>query len=64
MKNQRLLALFILGWILFNYPIMSVFDRHADAFGIPVLYVYLFATWGLVIALLIWIIEYQRNKTP
>ena len=55
--HQRLLALFLLGWALFNFPLLSVFNRATTVFGIPVLYVYIFATWAAVIALVAWIVE-------
>ena len=55
--NQRLIALFLLGWVLFNFPMLSLFNQPATLFGIPTLYVYIFAAWALVIALMAWIAE-------
>ncbi len=55
--HQRLLALFLLGWALFNFPLLSIFNRAATLFGIPVLYVYIFVAWAVVIALAAWIVE-------
>jgi hypothetical protein len=54
---QRLIALFLLGWALFNFPLLSIFNRPATLFGIPILYVYLFASWALIIGLVAWIAE-------
>jgi hypothetical protein len=51
-KGQRLIALFVLGCLLFNYPVLSLFNVAADAFGVPVLYAYIFAAWTLLIALM------------
>ena len=42
-KGQRLIALFILGCLLFNYPVLSLFNVAAEAFGVPVLLVALMA---------------------
>jgi len=56
-KGQRLMALALLGWILFNYPILALFNRSGMLFGIPILYAYLFAVWGLLIALMAWVVE-------
>jgi hypothetical protein len=50
-KGQRLVALFLLGCLLFNYPLISLFDRSGMVLGIPVLYAYLFAAWVLFIGL-------------
>ena len=35
-KGQRLIALFVLGCLLFNYPVLSLFNLPAEAFGVPV----------------------------
>jgi hypothetical protein len=59
-KGQRLVAVFLLGLLLFNYPLMALFNRAAVAFGIPVLYAYIFGAWALLIALLAIVIERPR----
>jgi hypothetical protein len=56
-KSQRLVALFLLGVLLFNYPLLALFNRAADVFGIPVLYAGIFLCWALLIALLALVIE-------
>jgi hypothetical protein len=50
-RGSRLACLFVLGWALFCYPFLAVFNVHAMVFGVPVLYAYLFSTWLLVIVL-------------
>ena len=55
--GQRLSALFILGWLAFNYPLLSLFNSAGTWFGIPRLYAYLFIAWSLFIGLLVWIAE-------
>ena len=57
LTGQRLVALCVLGWLLFNYPLLALFDRAATCFGIPLLYAYLFAAWALFIGLLAFIVE-------
>ena len=56
-KSQRLAALFVLGCLLFNYPLLALFNRPTLLGGIPLLYVYVFAAWALLIALLALVIE-------
>jgi hypothetical protein len=56
-KGQRLVALFLFGNLLFNYPLLALFNRHGSVFGIPLLYVYVFGAWALLIALLTYIVE-------
>jgi hypothetical protein len=50
-RGQRLVALFLLGCLLFNYPVLVLFNSHETVFGIPLLYAYLFSAWILVIVL-------------
>lgn len=57
LKGERLVATFVCGCVLFNYPLLSLFDRDVEVFGIPLLYVYVFAAWAGLIALMAWIIE-------
>lgn len=50
-KSERLIALAFLGFLLFNYPLLSLFSTEGAVLGIPVLYAYLFISWALLIAL-------------
>jgi hypothetical protein len=52
MRGQRLVALCLLGFVLFNYPLLAVFNVQATVFGVPVLYLYFFVAWGALIALM------------
>jgi uncharacterized membrane protein len=56
-KGQRLVGLFLLGCLLFNYPLLAIFNVRATVLGIPVLYAYLFAAWALLIVLVAAIME-------
>ena len=49
--HERLVALFLLGALLFTPPLIAVFNSATRFLGLPVLYLYLFATWAAVIAL-------------
>ena len=55
--GQRLIALFLLGCLLFNYPLLSLFDSGERLFGVPLVYAYLFVVWLLLIALLALVVE-------
>ena len=50
-RGQRLVGLFLLGCLLFNYPMLALFNAHATVFGVPLLYAYLFGAWALLVAL-------------
>ena len=59
-KGQRLVALFVLGCLLFNYPVLSLFNLPAQVFGVPVLYAYIFAAWAMLVALMALVVETRR----
>jgi hypothetical protein len=56
-RGERLIGLFLLGCLLFNFPLLALFNQPATILGIPLLYTYLFAAWGLLIALVALIME-------
>jgi hypothetical protein len=57
LKGQRLVALFLLGCLLFNYPLLSLFASDMRLWGIPLVYVYLFTAWTVLIGAMALIIE-------
>lgn len=61
-KNKRLVGLFILGCVFFNYPLLSLFNLKIMIFGVPLLYFYIFAAWTLLI-LLAAIVTKRRRST-
>ena len=61
LTGQRLIALFLLGLLLLNYPIFSLFAGATNVLGIPLLYVYVFFVWALLIALMALVLERARD---
>jgi hypothetical protein len=57
LRAQRLLALFALGWLLLNLPLLTLWDRDVTVFGLPLLPAALFTGWALLIALAGWVAE-------
>jgi hypothetical protein len=55
--GEGLFFLFLLGVFLFNPPLLSIFDIPRQLFGVPLLYIYLFACWGALLLLVAFIIE-------
>ena len=51
-KAQRFVALCMLGLVLFNFPILALFNVPGTLLGVPVLYAYLFIAWAALIALM------------
>lgn len=63
LKAERLVALFLVGWIGFNPPILALFGVPRLVFGLPVLFVYLFFGWAAVIGLAALIVERGAPET-
>ncbi|MEE9480958.1 MAG: hypothetical protein V3V34_10515 [Kiloniellales bacterium] len=57
MTSERLASLFLLGVLLFNPPLLSIFDFPDYVLGIPVLYIYLFTAWAVLVLLMALTIE-------
>ena len=57
LAGVRLVAVFIAGMLLLNYPVLSLFDRPLVVFGLPLLHVYLFSVWLGLIGVVAWIVE-------
>jgi hypothetical protein len=55
--GQRLVWGFLLGVVLLNDPVLSLFDRGQQLGGIPLVYVYLFVVWAGLIGLLAWTLK-------
>ena len=60
--SQRLVALFAGGWVLFNFPLLGLWDRDATVWGIPLFPAALFLLWGGLIAVLAWLMERTDNR--
>lgn len=56
-KGQRFVALCMLGLVLFNYPILALFNLPSTVFGVPVLYAYIFIAWAALIAMMAFVAE-------
>ena len=55
--GQRFVAVCMLGMVLFNYPILALFNVWGTVAGIPVLYAYIFVAWAALIALMAYLAE-------
>jgi hypothetical protein len=57
LTHERLVALFLLGVLLFTPPFLGIFNTPDRVLGLPALYLYLFAAWTLLIVLVTLVIE-------
>ena len=56
-KSQRFVALCMLGMVLFNFPILALFNITGTLLGVPALYAYIFMAWAALIALMALVAE-------
>jgi hypothetical protein len=56
-KGQRLIALCMLGALMFNYPLLALFNVSSVILGVPVLYAYIFTAWALLVGLMAFVAE-------
>jgi hypothetical protein len=57
---QRLVALFMGGVLLLNFPLLALWDRDALLFGLPLFPAALFIGWAMLIAVLAWVVEHAE----
>jgi len=57
LRSQRLIALFALGWLLLDFPLLTLWDRQVLVAGLPLLPLALFAGWAALIGVAAWICE-------
>ena len=56
-KGQRLIAVCMLGGLLFNFPLLALFNVQGTLFGVPLLYAYIFSAWTVLIALMAFLVD-------
>jgi hypothetical protein len=56
-RGQRFVALCMIGMLLFNYPILALFNVPGTLFGVPTLYAYVFIAWAAMIASMAYLAE-------
>jgi hypothetical protein len=59
-KAHRFVALCMLGMLLFNFPVLALFNVPGTLFGVPTLYAYLFTAWAVLIGLIALVAESGR----
>ena len=54
---QRLMAVFVAGGLLLNFPLLALWDRDVTVLGLPLFPAALFMLWGALIVLIGWLSE-------
>ena len=60
-RHQRLLALFAAGWLLLNFPLLTLWDRGVMLWGLPLLPLAVFGGWAVLIGAAAWVAEAGRD---
>jgi hypothetical protein len=55
--HQRLVGLFALALVLFNFPLLAVWDPEVLLLGVPLFPAALFLVWALLIGALAWLLD-------
>jgi hypothetical protein len=55
--SQRLVAVFALGVLLLNFPLLALWDGQARVWGIPLFPLALFGIWALLIGCVALVVE-------
>ncbi len=55
--QQKLVVLSLLLLVLFNLPIILLFDSSDSFLGLPIIYVYIFSVWLFVVLISLIIVE-------
>lgn len=49
--RTRLVVLAVLAFALFSYPLLRVFDQDVIVLGVPLVWLYVFVSWAVLIVL-------------
>jgi len=60
--RQRLVVIFLIGVLLLFSPLIALPDRPQLLFGLPLLYLYLFGVWLLLILAMAWVVRGKANE--
>ena len=59
---QKLVGLFLIFLVLFNFPILNVFWKGDLILGIPLMYIYIFSAWLVLILCIFGLVEFRKKK--
>lgn len=50
--RESWVILFIMGFIMMNFPFLHIFNKSDTVFGLPLMFLYLFVGWGISILII------------
>ena len=63
LRSQRLIALFVGGWLLFNFPLLALWDQDILFLGVPFFPAALLTLWAVLIVVLAWLMERSEDSS-
>lgn len=60
----RHIGLFLFGCFLFCYPVLTIFNLPLRLFGIPLLFLYLFIAWSVLIVFIVFCAKFPDSVHP
>jgi hypothetical protein len=61
-RGKRLIAVFLLGVVLLNFPLLAVVEAGQRLSGLPPVLLYLFGVWAGLILLLALLVERRSAR--
>lgn len=62
-RREYVIVLFVAAVLALNYPLLSIYNRVLLPLGIPLLYLYIFLVWLVIIVLTAMAMERPQVKT-
>lgn len=63
-RRAKLVGICVLAFLLFNFPLMGIFQGGLSDHSFPLPFVYLFSTWGVTLFLVWWTSREKKNHKP
>lgn len=60
-KTSKIISIAFLVFVLLNFPILGLFGKPYFLFGIPLLYLYIFIVWIIMIIFLAFMMRDKRK---
>lgn len=60
--SEGSIVTFLFAVLALNPPVLTIFSVEVFLFGIPLLYLYLFTVWAIIVALVAWIAGVGRRR--
>lgn len=58
--SQRLVGIFLIAFVLVNFPLIGIWGDDGKIFGLPTLFVGIFGVWASLITLLFWMVRRRK----